>query len=136
MTYGNLTNEPPFLTVDAPSPDTPPTLRYAVLHHTGVPSPHFDVLIEPRPGAPLASWRAPTWPVGLDTAVERISDHRPLYLDFEGEVHGNRGRVARVSGGTCRVEIDARGIWTVTPTDATPFAIQPIRGGHWQISPA
>ena len=30
---------------------------------------------------------------------QRIADHRPLYLDYEGEVSGNRGRVWQVARG-------------------------------------
>ena len=58
--------------------------RFAVLHHTGVPSPHFDLLVEPRPGGDLAAWRAPAWPVEGSTPVERIKDHRPAVPGLRG----------------------------------------------------
>ena len=88
-------------------------LRYAVLWHSGITAPHFDVLVEPSPGGDLAAWRSPAWPVERATAVERIKDHRRLYLDYEGEVGGRRGRVERVAGGTCRVDVGPEGVWTV-----------------------
>jgi hypothetical protein len=82
---------------------TPP-LRYAILHHTGVPAPHYDLMFELTPGGRLATWRSPDWPAQSGTLVERLADHRRDYLDYEGPVTNNRGHVTRVLGGTLRVE--------------------------------
>ena len=37
------------------------SLRYAILHHTGIPSPHFDLMFETAPGSDLATWRVERW---------------------------------------------------------------------------
>jgi hypothetical protein len=79
-------------------------LRYAILHHTGVPAPHYDLVFELTPGGRLATWRSPDWPVQSGTLVERLADHRLAYLDYEGPVSDNRGHVARVLGGTLRLQ--------------------------------
>lgn len=75
---------------------------------------HYDWLLEPASAAAA--------PVGPDARVllafrvanrldagpprefpaERLPDHRRLYLDYEGEIAGGRGRVTRVAAGTCR----------------------------------
>ena len=111
-------------------------LRYAVLHHTGVAVPHFDVLVEPRPAADLAAWRSPVWPIEGVTPVERIQDHRRPYLDYEGEVGGQRGRVDRVAGGACRVEVGPAGVWTVTLLGGAggSLVLRPT-GDTWEASP-
>ncbi len=82
--------------------------RYAVLHHTGFEEPHYDVLIEREPGGPLASWRAPAWPLNEGMRLLPRPDHRRLYLDYEGEVSGGRGQVRRVANGTCDVTFGGR----------------------------
>lgn len=75
-----------------------------ILRHT-LPdgSWHFDWLVE-SPGLEAV----PTWRTGHarpdDPGVEafearRIGEHRRLYLDFEGEIAGGRGRVERVAWG-------------------------------------
>lgn len=79
-----------------------PTLRYVVLHHFCVPEPHFDFMIESKPGGPLFTWRCFYVPteIAVTTAV-RLPNHRAIYLDYEGPVSGGRGRVTRVAGGRC-----------------------------------
>ncbi len=120
------------------TPPTAPPTRYAVLHHTGVPVPHYDVLVEPRPGADLAAWRSPAWPVRGPTPVERIADHRRAYLDYEGDVGRRRGRVERVVGGMCHVTVGPGDVWTVRPTGgpAGPLVLRPTAGGGWELVPA
>src|SRR5258706_5113599 len=78
-------------------PDMP--LRFAILHHTGVPTPHFDLMFETAPGSPLATWRSPVWPILQPTPIERLDDHRRDYLDYQGPVSNDRGHVRRVAGG-------------------------------------
>lgn len=74
-------------------------LRYAVLHHTGIDEPHFDLLFELQKGALLACWRSACWPITQATTLQRLADHRREYLDYEGPISGNRGEVRRVAGG-------------------------------------
>jgi hypothetical protein len=82
----------------------PPSLRYVVLRHEGIPNPHFDLMFETLPGSVLATWRSPIWPIDTDTPVTRLTDHRREYLDFEGALTGDRGHVQRVTTGFCRLD--------------------------------
>ncbi len=75
--------------------------RYAVLHHTGHGPPHYDLMFETSPGSPLLTFRSPVWPVSDEVRLERLPDHRPMYLDYEGPVSGGRGEVRAVARGTC-----------------------------------
>ena len=72
--------------------------RYAILEHDH-PTRHWDFFLEN--GAVLLSWRlsAPPSP-GAVVEAEKAFDHRPLYLDYEGPVGGERGRVTRWDGGS------------------------------------
>ena len=89
--------------------ETAPALRFVVLRHDGIDHPHFDLLLEPLPGAPLLlTWRTDRWPIDRPTPLTRLADHRNAYLVYEGPVSGGRGFVRRVAEGTC--EIDALGI--------------------------
>ena len=44
---------------------------------------------------------------GNEVAAEQLADHRLRYLEYEGEVSGQRGRVIRVASGSCSSERDA-----------------------------
>lgn len=79
-------------------------MRTVILRHT-LPdgSWHHDWLVE-REGNELV----PTWRTGHirpdDQQVQafeaqRIGEHRALYLGYEGEVSGGRGRVERLASG-------------------------------------
>jgi hypothetical protein len=83
---------------------------FVVLEHT-VPTAegvavHWDFLIELAGQERLAAWRLARDPLASAGSVpaERLPDHRPLYLDFEGELSGNRGRVRRVERGSATIE--------------------------------
>lgn len=88
-------------------------LRYAILHHSGIPEPHFDLLFEAIPGSDLATWRSPVWPITTPTLLTRLKDHRRAYLDYEGELSQRRGRVERIAAGTCTIEIGEDAHWTI-----------------------
>jgi hypothetical protein len=96
-----------------PRPAHPLLLRYVVLRHDAVSSPHYDLLFETAPGSPLASVRCLAWPPAPDAPLERIADHRRIYLDYEGPVSGDRGHVTRVASGSC----------AVTPTEDGSLAV-------------
>ena len=81
-------------------------LRYVVLRHEGVDSPHFDVMFETSPDGPLSTWRATEWPLRLGTPLVHLPDHRRSYLTYEGELSNNRGRVRRIAVGTHQVSDD------------------------------
>jgi hypothetical protein len=70
--------------------------RYAVLSHDW-PTPHFDLLLED--GETCLTWRLPIWPPQDGMPIERIPDHRTMYLDYYGPVSGDRGRVTTVERG-------------------------------------
>src|SRR5438309_1687430 len=72
--------------------------RFAILDHDH-PFPHWDFLLEA--GDVLRAWRLMAEPAhGRPIAAEPLPDHRRLYLDYEGPVGGDRGRVVRWDGGT------------------------------------
>jgi hypothetical protein len=71
--------------------------RFAILEHDH-PHRHWDLLLES--GDFLRSWRLDAEPqLGQTIRAEAIPDHRLLYLDYEGPVGGNRGRVKRWDNG-------------------------------------
>jgi hypothetical protein len=78
----------------------PTPLRYVILRHEGIDSPHFDLMFELTPGGLLATWRSDAWPIEQPTPLLRLGDHRRDYLTFEGPLTGNRGSVRRVEAGT------------------------------------
>lgn len=89
------------------------SLRYAILHHTGIPSPHYDVMFETSPGSDLATWRVESWPVESPQPAQRLKDHRRAYLHLEGELTQRRGYVERIAEGSCSIEIGENAVWRV-----------------------
>ncbi len=75
-----------------------PSPRFVVLQHTwnGV---HYDVMLE-------HAETLRTWAVdeeirpGFALRARPLPDHRRIYLDYEGPISGNRGRVTRLDRGT------------------------------------
>jgi hypothetical protein len=114
-------------------------LRYAILHHTGIAAPHFDLMFETHAGSDLATWRSSTWPIQARTELTRLTDHRRAYLEFEGELTQRRGRVERLAGGTCSVEIGADAVWLVrllTGCTAQSLVFHPRDADEWIAEPA
>jgi hypothetical protein len=72
--------------------------RFVLLEHDH-PFLHWDLMLEA--GDVLLTWRllAPPEP-GKPIQAEALSGHRLAYLDYEGPVGGNRGRVIRRDRGT------------------------------------
>lgn len=108
------------------------TCRFAVLHHSGVEPDHYDLLFEASPGSALVTFRLEQFPILRDQFATKLRDHRRMYLDYEGPVPGDRGRVDRVAEGSLLVDLtptritlmhpDGR-IWlTLEPEDANPLA--------------
>lgn len=146
-----------------PLVEPPPALRFAVLRHEQIDSPHFDLLIELEAGQPLATWRCEEWPIVRPAIINRLPDHRPLYLDYEGPISGNRGHVRRVASGACRVTFGPEGALIVellprggsveaegphpsplpgyrereqeAPQPPTCLRLTPIEGDQWRASP-
>ena len=81
--------------------------RFVVLHHEtppGYPRPsHYDLMLECgelQSGGALRTWALPGLPeVETEIVAEELAPHRLAYLDYEGEVSGDRGKVTRVVAG-------------------------------------
>src|SRR5262245_56825245 len=72
----------------------PPMPRFVLLEHDH-PTPHLDLLFEV--GEVLWAWRLAQMPAEeMAVAATRNFDHRLVYLDYEGPISGDRGRVRRV----------------------------------------
>ena len=72
--------------------------RFVILEHDH-PFRHWDFFLEA--GDVLKAWRLLAEPErGRPIPAERLPDHRLIYLDYEGPVAANRGRVTRWDGGT------------------------------------
>lgn len=82
--------------------------RFVVLHHRvgSQPSPehagpHFDWMFEADgvlltwATEPITSFEEP-----IELAATKLADHRLHYLNYEGEISGDRGTVQRVIAGT------------------------------------
>jgi hypothetical protein len=110
------------------------SVRYAVLWHAAVDEPHFDFLVETRPGSDLATWRVTAWPVIGAADATRLKDHRRIYLDYEGDLSGHRGRVERIDGGSCQLEIGEDAVWTIRGVHGpTAIILRQISGDQWNI---
>lgn len=79
-------------------------MRTVILKHT-LPdgSWHHDWLVQHTDLALVPTWRTgharPDDPALDAFNADRIGEHRVHYLDYEGTVSGNRGRVERVARG-------------------------------------
>jgi hypothetical protein len=65
---------------------------------------HYDWMIQrsDEAVAPLLTFRVfvrPDDAAVREFAAERLGDHRAVYLEYEGEVSGGRGRVDRLAAG-------------------------------------
>jgi DNA polymerase Ligase (LigD) len=77
--------------------------RFVVLEHDW-PAVHWDLLLECGPV--LKAWRLLSEPgPGRAVPAEPNYDHRLLYLDYEGPLTGDRGRVRRWDAGTFEGEL-------------------------------
>ncbi|MCC6678540.1 MAG: hypothetical protein IT436_15510 [Phycisphaerales bacterium] len=81
-----------------------------LLHRLPEGSSHYDWLTQVDPGGPLLAFRV-TDRIDLPEIgrfrAQRLPDHRPAYLDYEGPVSGNRGTVERVAAGRAEVRVSA-----------------------------
>lgn len=92
--------------------------RYAVLSHDW-PTPHFDLLLEDE--GICRTWRLPTWPPHDGMPIERIADHRTIYLDYDGPVRGDRGHVTTVERGQFEWQSRSETEVTFTPARLWPW---------------
>lgn len=92
-----------------------------LLHELPDGSSHFDWMLARDETGPLVTFRvADRIDLGVPAfAATRLADHRRIYLTYEGEVSGGRGRVRRVAQGSAAIELD----------DATQFVARGDFGG-------
>jgi len=114
--------------------------RFVILHHTGFGREHWDLMLE----GPEALWtwklsQDPTTGTGDDIEAVRIGDHRKHYLDYEGPVSSDRGRVQRVDhGDMVWIDGDANAV-TVKLTGwnlADTYRLTRIAGNRWRFGSA
>jgi hypothetical protein len=113
--------------------------RYVILRHEGIRDPHFDLMVELAPGALLLTWRSPDWPIVRETNLVKLTEHRRLYLEYEGEISGGRGTVRRVAEGTCALEwrTRAKGVITLlAPPPPVKIHLRHLDDDHWLATPA
>lgn len=100
-------------------------MRFVLLEHDTRPAPdaarapgdkHFDLMIDLDGIGALRTWRLPVSPIEHAGPIpaECIADHRRDYLDYEGEISANRGRVRRCDAGPCACAIAADGAVCLT----------------------
>jgi hypothetical protein len=81
--------------------------RFVILEHDH-PVLHWDLMLEA--GDVLRTWRLDTPPApGRAVCAVPIGDHRKAYLDYEGPVSGQRGRVKRWDWGVYQPAAQAAG---------------------------
>jgi hypothetical protein len=77
--------------------------RFAVLIHDSPRGLHFDFFLED--GKALKTWAfPPPLEAGIEIQCTALEDHRPIYLDYEGPISGDRGSVVRWDRGTYEIE--------------------------------
>jgi hypothetical protein len=75
--------------------------HFVILHHQSLSGDHWDVMLETD--CDLRTWSIPPQsPSGASfiCTATQLPAHRKHYLDYEGEVTGNRGTVFRIDTGT------------------------------------
>ncbi len=76
--------------------------RFAILLHESPQGLHWDLLLES--GDVLNAWSLPQPPEpGVEMTCRGLADHRPMYLDYEGPVSGDRGTVTRWDHGSYQI---------------------------------
>ena len=78
---------------------------FVLLQHETGDGLHWDFMIEVPGREFLPTWRLAENPIGRagEIAAEPIGEHRRLYLDYEGDIGGGRGRVRCVDRGEADV---------------------------------
>ena len=109
-------------------------LRYVILWHHDIPEPHYDMMFESAPGSDLATWRSLVWPIESQTPLIRLRNHRRAFLDYQGQLTGQRGRVQRIATGEFQLQIGEDGVWNIKLLSGAPpmtFAIRQIDAERW-----
>ena len=86
--------------------------RFALLQHDSPRGLHWDFLLES--GQHLEAWSLLSVPQrGLELICEALPAHRLIYLDYEGEISGNRGSVTRWDHGTFDLKCGGDPEWLI-----------------------
>lgn len=82
--------------------------RYTIARHAGAPDgEHFDFFLEH--GRALKTWRIGSTSFSSPQQAVAAEDHRPKYLDYEGDLTEGRGRVEIWDTGEYQADIWERG---------------------------
>jgi hypothetical protein len=82
--------------------------RFTISHHTGPGAKeHYDFMLEREEA--LQTWRIQHTSFMTPQTAVQIRDHRKIYLDFEGEIPGKRGRLSLWDTGTFSFDEDGPG---------------------------
>ena len=77
--------------------------RFTISHHTGSKEgDHYDLMLEH--GDTLKTWRLANTAFLVSQVARQVKDHRKTYLEYEGEISGDRGRVKITDTGTYSVD--------------------------------
>ena len=99
------------------APEDRPTVQ--LLHELPDGSAHVDWMLatDPQGERPLITFRLPgrvdELEAGQAMEAQRIADHRPAYLTYQGPVSGGRGTVRRLRGGLVRTIDEGEETWSV-----------------------
>lgn len=112
--------------------------RFVIQKHSKKDDPpHWDLMLEK--GQILATYKVPVEPADwLDRPIDciRLADHRPIYLDYQGTISGDRGCVQIAAQG-CYHTIDmAENFWYVSLSGDTicgTLKLEQIREDQWQL---
>jgi len=111
------------------------SLRYAILWHTDIEEPHYDLMFETTPGSALSTWRSPIWPITSTTPLQKLRDHRRAFLNFHGSLTGDRGSVIQIATGDCEIQIDEKSGWTISAvTFPAPLHLKHVQDDSWEAS--
>jgi hypothetical protein len=88
-------------------------MRFVILlHETPPASPrptHWDLMLES--GDVLRTWALASEPhPGQSVAAESLPDHRPIYLEYDGPLSGDRGIVSRWDSGTFELIVETESL--------------------------
>jgi len=75
--------------------------HFVFLHHQSPTDEHWDVMLETD--SELMTWSIPpqcSSGTSFSCPATPLPPHRKQYLEYEGEVSGNRGKVSRIDTGT------------------------------------
>ena len=74
--------------------------RFVILRHAEYPgrNDHYDLMLEK--GQSLKTWELEDVDFSRSRTAIQKPDHRLTYLQYEGDISGNRGKVYRVEAGT------------------------------------